>query len=137
MMKTPKLFWLWKPIVNCLLLTLGYFVVQLLLSSFAGDWGALGFVLKFLALYSIIIAPLMSIVYCRKIRTMGWTKYLCCLYNAIMIGMYVVIIYSPTKVSILEYLITLITFIPWNSVFLPSLLCGLVTLIVYDVKVYH
>lgn len=134
MKKTPKLFWLWKPIVNCLLLTLGYFVVQLLLRPFRGEWGALGFVLIFLALYSIIIAPLMSIVYCKRICAMGWTKYLCCIYNSIMIGMYYTVCLVPSNLEHIQHIMTSVLSIPWLSVFFSSLICGLITLIVHDVK---
>jgi len=139
MKKTPKLFWLWMPIVNCTLLVLGYsiFYTLIMISPYRRTLGAAVFSLLFILFYAVIVVPLMSVFYCKKICEMCWAKYLCCIYNALMIGVYFIIVVLPINVSITSFLLSLVKTIPWNSVVLSSLICGMITLIIYDVKAYH
>lgn len=129
--KVSAYLWLWLPIVYCLLLLSGYWIALVLLSPYKGDWGLLIYTLLFLLIYGLVAAPIMSIIYCRRIRTMGWKKYLCCVYNAIITAMYFTICTFPIDFKGVIYSVLSI---PWLSVFFSSLLCGVITLIVYDLK---
>ena len=134
-LKTLPLFWLWMPVVYSLVLAIGYAVLDNILPN---DLGSVYAGVAFLMLYTLVITPTMSILYCKKLRKMGWTKYLCCIYNAFMIGIYIVLgvligIIETYPLTLLDVVESLTTF-PCLSVFIPALICGLVTLIVYDVK---
>ena len=129
--KAANYFWLWVPIVYCLLLSLGYLAVNVLMSSHKGNLGSVIYALLFVLFYGLVVVPIMSILYCKKIRTLSWKKYLCCLYNAIMTGMYFTICMLPMGLKSVMYSVLSI---PWLSVFFSSLFCGVITLIVYDLK---
>ena len=134
-LKTLPLFWLWMPVVYSLVLAIGYAVLDNILPN---DLGSVYAGVAFLMLYTLVITPTMSILYCKKLRKMGWTKYLCCIYNAFMIGIYLVLgvligIIENRPLTLLDVVKSLTTF-PCLSVLIPALICGLVTLIVYDVK---
>ena len=103
----------------------------MLLSPYKGDWGLLIYTLLFLLIYGLVAAPIMSIIYCRRIRMMGRKKYLGCVYNAIITAMYFIICTFPIDFKGVIYSVLSI---PWLSVFFSSLLCGVITLIVYDLK---
>ena len=130
------------PIINWLLLSFGLPVVDYISGN---DWGAIGLFLAFFGFCSLVAAPVMSILYCRRIRTLGWPKYLCCIYNAVAMGLYSMAYCIDKYVGGGDYLgsseiesvteifkatINPLTFLP---VFIPALICGLITLIVYDV----
>ena len=134
-LKTLPLYWLWMPIIHFLLLFLCYCAVGI---SLPDDLGSVKALLLLHIIYTFAISPIMSILYCKKLRKMGWTKYLCCIYNAFMIGIYLVLgmligIIENRPLTLLDVVKSLTTF-PCLSVFIPALICGLVTLIVYDVK---
>ena len=137
MKKTPKLFWLWMPIVNCMLLVLGYSVFYILMDPYRRELGAVVFALLFILFYAVIVVPLMSVFYCKKICKMGRAKYLCCLYNAVMMGMYITLCLLPFNSFNLRFIMNSVLSIPWLSVFISSLICAMITLIVYEVKAYH
>ena len=138
MKKRLSLYWFWMPIVHCLLLILGYFVFYALIEPLGGDWGGLAYVLFFFALYMIVIAPLMAFFYCKKInaRGVGWKKYLYCLYNSVIMGMYYIVCTMPfNNLPIdLKYVMAAVISAPGLAVLIPSLICGAVTLIVYDAR---
>ena len=124
-------FWLWMPIVYCLLLSSGYLIVNVLMRSQKENLGSVIYALLFVLFYGLLAAPIMSIGYCKKIRKMSWRKYLCCVYNAIITAMYFTICTFPIDFKGMIYSVLSI---PWLSVFFSSLLCGVITLIVYDLK---
>ncbi len=129
--KASAYLWLWLPIVYCLLLLSGYWIALVLLSPYKGDWGLLIYTLLFLLIYGFVAAPIMSIIYCRKIHTMGWKKYLCCVYNAFMMSLYYIICMLPSNfIKVFHSMLS----IPWLSLFFPSLLCGMITLVICDLK---
>ena len=136
-LKTLPLFWLWMPIIYCLLLSFGYIALDIILPD---EMGSAVVGLIFVTFYATVVAPLMSISYCKRIRNMGWTKYLCCIYNAIMMGSYFTIYWIPTHYfgrELAEIIFwTMVSMVSSVSLFvlLPALICGLITLIVYDVK---
>lgn len=126
--KTPKLFWLWMPIVNCVLLMIGYLILLIIpnVPKLVVD--------IFIWFYAIIMAPLMSIFYCKRICVMGLKKYLCCVFNAIMMGMYIVI---SKLLFNLDFLKFSVLSGPLFSVLFSGLICGIITLMIYDVRMYH
>ena len=124
-------YWLIMPIVHCMLLSAGYYAVNVLMKSQRGNWGALLYALLFIAFYSIVISPILSIIYCKKLYLMSWGKYLCCFYNATMMGMYYTLCIFPADI---KGFISSVMSIPWISMFLSSLVSGLITLIIHDVK---
>lgn len=129
--KISVYLWLWLPIGYCLLLSLGYLVVNMLMSPYKGNLGAVVYALLFILVYGLVAAPIMSIIYCRRICTMGWEKYLCCAYNAFMMSLYYTICMRPSNfVSVLHSMLS----IPWLSVFFASLFCGAITLVICDTK---
>ena len=134
-LKTLPLFWLWMPVVYSLVLAIGYAVLDNILPN---DLGSVYAGVALLMLYTLVITPTMSILYCKKLRKMGWTKYLCCIYNAFMIGIYLVLgmligIIENRPLTLLDVVKSLTTF-PCLSVFIPALICGLLTLLRYDEK---
>ena len=131
MKKSSDYFWLWMPIVFCLLLSSGYFIVNALTDSHKDNPGAVIYALLFVVFYGLIAAPVMSILYCKKIRNVGWRKYLCCLYNAVVTGMYFTICMFPQDFRGVVYSVLSI---PSLVVFLSGLLCGGVTLMVFDLR---
>jgi len=116
------------PAVYCLLFALGYFACRIFMESLEGDWGGFFYVLLFFVLYVLVLAPATAIFYCKKIHTLGWIKYLCCIYNAIMTAMYFPM--SMLFRDITEAIFSL----PTLAVGLSSLICGMATLIIYDAK---
>ena len=130
-MKKINTYWFWLPLVHCLLLTLGYFLCHVFVQSLGNDLGNVVYALVFIVLYTFVMAPLTSISYCKRIRTMSWRKYLCCIYNAVMTAMYFTLCMLPENVQALIYSVISI---PWIAVFFSSLLCGAMTLIISDVK---
>ena len=129
--KTLNMYWLWMPIVHLVLLVLGYFIVDILMEPFGNDLGIIVFAVAFLVFYVLVAVPLMSILYSKKIRTIGWKKYLCVIYNALVMGMYMPICYMPLSLKSFAY--ALISF-PSLIVSVSALLCGIITLIVNDVR---
>ena len=74
---------------------------------------------------------------------MGWTKYLCCIYNAVMMGTYFTMYlvfrnidkgFIETLSKLIETIVLSVKELPYYSVFIPALICGLITLITYDKK---
>ena len=139
-LKKLPLFWLWMPIIHFLLLFLCYCAVGI---SLPDDLGSVKALLLLHIIYTFAISPIMSILYCKKIREMGWTKYLCCIYNAVMMGTYFTMYlvfrnidkgFIETLSKLIETIVLSVKELPYYSVFIPALICGLVTLIVYDVK---
>ena len=135
-LKKLPLFWLWMPIIHCLMLSLGVIVLET-----KGDPSDIMLGLIFVLFYAFVAAPITSIWYCKRIHTMGWTKYICCIYNAVMTGMYFAVFLIVTKnyynrglKFILDLLIRVTDEFSFLSVFIPALICGLITLITYDKK---
>ena len=129
--KISAYLWLWLPIVYCLLLSSGYMVVNVLMSPHKSNLGTVIYALLFILVYGLIAAPVMSIIYCRRIRTMGKKKYFCCVYNAFMMSWYFTICMHPSNfISVLHSMLS----IPWISVFFASLFCGVITLVICDLK---
>ena len=134
------LYCLCMPIINWLLLSFGLPVVDYISGN---DWGAIGLFLAFFGFCSLVAAPVMSILYCRRIRTLGWPKYLCCIDNAVAMGLYSRAYCRDKYVGGGDYLgssnIESLTEMFENSiappiflpVFIPALICGLATF--YDV----
>ena len=131
--------------MHCVLLALGLFILGLVLDSLPVDGDNLGLVVYVVILelfYILVVAPLMSISYCKKIRTMGRSKYLYCLYNAVMTGMYFMIYHMPAHLKSLKHgfiyvlLSVLSTVIHFSffTVFFSCLISGLITLKIYDVR---
>ena len=138
-LKKLPLFWLWMPVVYCLLLLSCYLAFGY---SLPNDLGSIVALLHFHYFYTFIVAPIMSILYCRIIGNMGWIKYLCCIYNAVIMGSYFTIYlvfrniskgYIETLSELIETIVLSVKEMPYFSVFIPALICGLITLIVYDV----
>lgn len=50
-----------------------------------GDWGAVVIGTWVLGIFEIVYVPFVTIRYCKRIRQLDWKKYLCCLYNALII----------------------------------------------------
>ena len=139
-LKTLPLFWLWMPIIHFLLLFLCYCAVGI---SLPDDLGSVKALLLLHIIYTFAISPIMSILYCKKIREMGWTKYLCCIYNAVMMGTYFTMYlvfrnidkgFIETLSKLIETIVLSVKELPYYSVFIPALICGLITLITYDKK---
>ena len=137
MKKKLYLYWLWMPIIHCLLLSVN---LIFLVVTMPDDWGMVYLGLLVELLYALMLGPVMSILYCKRIHTMRWTKYICCIYNAYMTGMYFAVFLIVTKNYYnrgLKFIIDLIVEVtnefPFLSAFIPALICGLITLIVYDV----
>ena len=140
MKKKLYLYWLWMPIVYLILLTLGFFIFFVPFIGKSANWEYLWVGFIFVSIYALVLSPIMSISYCKNIRDMGWKKYLCCLYNAFMMGSYFTIYWIPTHYfdrELVEIIfLTVASIVSSLSLFvsIPALLCGLATLIVYDVK---
>ena len=139
-LKTLPLYWLWMPIIHFLLLFLCYCAVGI---SLPDDLGSVKALLLLHIIYTFAISPIMSILYCKKIREMGWTKYLCCIYNAVMMGTYFTMYlvfrnidkgFIETLSKLIETIVLSVKELPYYSVFIPALICGLITLITYDKK---
>jgi hypothetical protein len=94
------------------------------MESLKGDWGGFFYVLLFLILYVLVLAPATAIFYCKKIHSIGWIKYLCCIYNAIITAMYFPVCTLFRKIFGL----------PTLAVGLSSLIFGMSALIIYDIK---
>ena len=124
------LAWLWLPIVNSLLLILGFWGYW---NTATDDGGAIYGLILLNVFYALVAVPTMSIFYCKNIREMGWAKYLCCIYNAVAIGIHKQI-YEWDAESLTEIFENSSQLSYVISVFIPALICGLITLIVYDVK---
>ena len=137
MKKRMNLYWLGMPIVHCVLLVVVHFFVYFsLMEPYSHDWGGIVQSVLFIVFYALVVTPFMSVLYCKKIHGMGWTQYLCCLYNSVMMGLYFVVCTIPfNNLPInLDYVMTAIMSFPALSVIIPSLICGVVTLVIYDVK---
>ena len=124
------------PIVHCIILMLGF---AALYAPFMDNLWYLPFGIIFIAVYALVLSPIMSISYCKNLCDMGWKKYLCCIYNAIMTGMYISIgavlgILETTRCLTLKLILLSLFAFPSFTVFISALLCGLITLRVYDVK---
>ena len=137
-LKKLPLYWLWMPIIYCLVLASGLISLETCLPD---DLGVAGLGLILILFYALVLAPIMSFFYCKKLREMSWTKYLCCIYNAVMIGMYFAVFLIVTRnyyniglISIINLLVEVTYEFSFLIVFIPALICGLITLIVYDVK---
>ena len=137
MKKKLHLYWLWMPIVHCIILMLGF---AALYAPFMDNLWYLPFGIIFIAVYALVLSPIMSISYCKNIRDMGWKKYLCCIYNAIMMGGYSTVYWIPTHHfdrELVEIIfLTVASIVSSLSLFvsIPALICGLITLITYDKK---
>ena len=126
------LYWLWMPIIHWILLTLGFQVFYIPLME---DLGYLPFAIIFVLIYAFVVSPIISISYCKRIRDLGWVKYICCVYNALIIGTYGAVFFITSKDNtVFESIIHSLRFFPCFAVAISSLICGLTTLIVYDVK---
>jgi len=139
MQRRMNLYWLWMPVIHCVILVLGhFFIFFLLMDPNNHDWGGIVQNALVIVFYALVVTPLLAVLYCKKINGMGWgwTKYLCCLYNSLMMGMYFVVITIPfNNLPInLNYLMTVLISVPGLSIIIPSLICGIVTLVIYDVK---
>ena len=140
MKKKLHLYWLWMPVVYLILLTLGFFIFFVPFIDKGTNWKYLGVGVISVSIYALVLSPIMSISYCKNIRNMGWKKYLCCIYNAIMMGGYSTV-YWITKLHLDRELIEII-FLTVSSIVsslslfvsIPALICGLITLITYDKK---
>lgn len=67
---------------------------------------------------------------------LGWTKYLCCVYNSVIMDMYFLIVstlFSSIPIDF-EYVRQAMLGVEGLSVLIPSLICGVVTLTIYNVK---
>lgn len=138
MQKKINLYWLWMPVVHCVILILGYSICYFYVGSLGGDLANILYDLLFVMLYSLVVAPLMAVFYCMKLHRMGlgWTKYLCCAYNSVMMGLYFVvgmILFTNCPINLKYVWFTLISF-PGLSVIISGLMCGVVTLVICDVK---
>lgn len=139
MKKRLILYGLGMPVIHCLLLTLGYLCVYFILVDYVGaDWGSLVYLIILNIFYALAVSPLMAFFYCKKIHTMGlgWTKYLCCVYNSVIMDMYFLIVstlFSSIPIDF-EYVRQAMLGVEGLSVLIPSLICGVVTLTIYNVK---
>ena len=133
---SPKLLWVWRPLGNCLLLVLGFMAAYVWTAMEGSDWGGLVYALGFVMLYDLILIPLMTVFYCRRIGYMGWPKYLCCLYNAVVLGLYFTVGTIPfnTEPVDLQYIAETAGSALGLSAMVSALLCGVATLVAGDVK---
>ena len=133
MKKKLRLYWLWMPVIHFLLLFFCYYAV---INSIGSDLGNVVILLNLHVFFAFFVTPTTSVLYCRVIRRMDWKKYLCCIYNAVIMGLYYTIneifIYIDNDRTI-RIGWTFLSF-PYLSVFIPALICGLITLITYDKK---
>ena len=139
MKKRINLYWLGMPILHCILLIVGFFFVYFfLMEPNSHDWGGIVWSLLFVIFYALVAAPLLAFFYCKKIHRMGmgWTKYLCSLYNSVMMGMYNVVCTMPfnTYPINLKYIMTEVISVPGLSVVIPGFICGILTLVICDVR---
>ena len=123
------LAWLWLPIVNSLLLILGFWGYW---NTAPDNGGAIYGLILLIVFYVLVAVPTMSIFYCKNIREMGWAKYLCCIYNAVAIGIHKQI-YEWDAESLTEIFENSLQLSYVISMFISALICGLITLIDYDV----
>lgn len=139
-LKKLPLYWLWMPIVYCLLLSFGCIAIINILPK--GLESVFVF-LVFLAFYTLALIPVMSISYCKRICKMRWKKYLCCIYNAFVTGLciapcLVVEMINKGQIETTSYLFEIIIEYIRSPFFLCSfilaLICGLLTLLRYDEK---
>ena len=139
MKKRVNLYWLVMPILHCILLIVGYFgVFFFLMDPNNHDWGGIVWSLLFVIFYALVVAPLLAFFYCKKIHRMGlgWTKYLCSLYNSVMMGMYYVVCtipYNNYPIN-LKYIMTEVISVPGLSVVIPGFICGVLTLLICDAR---
>lgn len=131
---TKKGTWALRPIGNSLLLVLGYIVFCTWTGVTDTDW-ELVYGIGFLILYALAV-PVMTIFYCRGIRGLGWKKYLYCLYNAAILGLYYTVATIPFNTMPLnfQYLTTTVVSLPGLTAIISALVFGLITLFVFDVR---
>ncbi len=126
--------WALRPIGNSLLLVLGYIVFNTWMAVSDTGWG-LVYGIGFLILY-VLTVPVMTVFYCRGIRGLGWKKYLYCLYNAAILGLYYTVATIPFNTLPLnfQYLTTTVVSLPGLTAILSALVFGLITLFIFDVR---
>lgn len=142
MWKKCNVYWLWMPVVHCLSLALG--IVLFYQWMLPGVWE----LMLFMGFYSLIVSPVISFFYAKRIRGMGWWKYLCVVYNAVLSGGYLFAAgLSPDLGLSADFVLAMMSYITAtdhlsyfvlgllsNGVLITSLLCGIITLVIYDVK---
>ncbi len=139
------MYWLWMPIVHCLSLALGIVLFYQWIKFFdigSGMWPGVYELVLFMSFYSFIISPVISFLYAKRIRGMGWWKYPCVVYNAVLSGGY--LFFTSLPPSMVLDIMSCITDtdhsayfmigLSSNGVLITSFLCGIVTLVIYDVK---
>ena len=126
--------WAWRPICNCLVLVLGYIVFNTWIAVSDTGWG-LVYGIGFLILY-VLAVPVMTVFYCRSIRGSGRKKYLYCLYNAAVLGLYYTVATIPFNTLPLnfQYLTMTVTSFQGLTAILSALVFGLITLFIFDMK---
>lgn len=103
------LYALFVPILLCIGLRAALSIIALLVFYMGmGLWG--------LGAAAVVYIPFVTIIYCKRIRCLGWKKYLFCVYNA------VVFLLSYPDYTIMA------------GIAVYALLCGLLTLIYYHQK---
>jgi len=136
--KTQSTYWLLMPVAHCVLLILGYLIFYVWVNSISDNdgWGGVVWAFLFFVAYAFNVSPIMSIIYCKKISTMDGKKYLCAIYNAVIMGLYyiiIVLIMANYRIE-LKHIIQALISVQLLSVFISALLCGIITLICCDVK---
>lgn len=129
--KAPFLYWLWMPILHNIVLYVSVSLIGIVIGKLfgRGDWGAVVIGAWALGIFAVVMIPLMTITYCKNVRYLGWKKYLCCFYDAVLIAYFELNGRITLKV-ILYYMMAPQAIIAFTF----ALLCGLFTLIYYNRK---
>ncbi len=118
--------WIYYPFINLILEILCFFAIVgifSMLPEILGDsdgWGVLFMFIPVLIFFCFVIVPAISCRYVKKINHLGKLKYLCCIYNSIIMSSWIIIMMIPNLQEAL-------TSIYFHGFFWPSLIAGLIT----------
>ena len=120
-----KYVWIYYPFINLILELLCFFAIVgifSLLPKILGDsdgWGVIFMFIPVLIFFCLVIVPVISCRYVKKIKNLGKLKYLCCIYNSVIMSSWVIIMMIPN-------LQNAFTSIYFHGLFWPSLIAGLI-----------
>ena len=104
------------PVLHCFGNYLALFIFGLcVVGIFGSDLGSVVVFAWVMGIFEIVYVPFVTIRYCKRIRHLDWKKYLCCLYNALIIVLPFLLEPNIVTVGVAVY----------------ALLCGLFALLYY------
>lgn len=134
-------YWFWMPLIHYAVFVLGYLhTYYAVVDLYGKDYGSMVILLCLLVTYDVVLTPLLTIMYCRKIHKMGigWAKYLLCIYNAGIMCTFFALCNLATLDTI-QWSLSKIVFysvvsIEGIPVLISGLVCGFATLIICDIR---